>query len=45
MGSSGAIPKQFGKRFKEIGVTAEIGQVQKAILLGTARILRKVFKI
>ena len=27
VGSFGAIPKQFGNRLKEIGVTAEIGQV------------------
>ena len=36
--SLGAIPKQFGNRLKQIGVTAEIGQVQKT---ETARILRK----
>ena len=45
VGSLGAIPKQFGNRLQEIGVIAEIGQVQKPILLGTARILRKVLKI
>ena len=27
VGSLGSIPKQFGNRLKEIGVTAEIGQV------------------
>ena len=32
VGSLGAIPN----RLKEIGVTAEIGQVQKTVLLGTA---------
>ena len=36
--SLGAIPKQFGNRLKQIGVTAEIGQVQKTEM---ARILRK----
>ena len=45
VGSLGAIPKQFGNRLKEIGVTAEIGHVQKTVLLGTARILRKVLEI
>ena len=45
MASSGAIPKQFGNRLKEAGVIAEIGHVQKTALLGTARILRKVFEI
>ena len=32
MGSSGAIPKQFGNRLKQIGVTAEIGQVQNSFV-------------
>ena len=42
MGSFGAIPKQFGKRLKVIGITAEIGQVQKTVLLGMAKGSRKV---
>ena len=41
VGSLGTIPKQFGNRLKQIGVTAETAQV----LLGTARILRKVLEI
>ena len=41
VGSLGAIPNQFGNRSKETGITAEIRQVQKTVLLGTARILRK----
>ena len=45
VGSLGAIPKQLGNRLKEIGITAEIGQVQKIVLLGTARILRKALEI
>ena len=40
VGSLGAIPKQFGNRLKQIGITAETAQVQKTVLLGTARILR-----
>ena len=36
VGSSGAIPKQFGKRLKQIGITAATAQVQKTVLLGTA---------
>ena len=43
--SLGAIPKQFGKRLKQIGITAGTAQVQKTFLLGTARILRKVLGI
>ena len=43
--SLGAIPKQFGNRLKQIGIVALTAQVQKTILLGTARILRKVLEI
>ena len=45
VGSLGATPKQFGNRMKETGVTIEIGQVQKTVLLGTVRILTKVLEI
>ena len=45
VGSLGAIPKQFSNRLKETGITAKIGQVQKTVLLGTARILRKVLEV
>ena len=43
--ATGAIPKQFGNRLKDTGITGEIGQVQKTVLLGTAGILRKVLEI
>ena len=43
--SLGAIPKEFGNKLKETGITAEIGQFQKTVLLGTARILRKALKL
>ena len=45
VGSLGAIPKQCGNRLKQIGITTGTAQVQKTVLLGTARILRKVFEI
>ena len=45
VGSLGAIPKQFCNRLKQIGITVRIGQVQKTVLLGLARILRKVPEI
>ena len=45
VGSLGAIPKQFGNRLQQIGITAETAQVQKRVLLGTGRILRKVLQI
>ena len=42
----GTIPQQFGNRLKETSITADIGQVQKTVLLGTTRILiRKVLEI
>ena len=45
VGSLGTIPKQFGNRFKQIGITAGTTQVQKTVLLGMARILTKVLEI
>ena len=45
VGSLGAIPKQFGNRLKQIGITVGTAQVQKAVLLGAARISRKVLEI
>ena len=45
VGSLGAIPKQLGNRLKQIGITAGTGQVQKTVLLGSARILRKIYKM
>ena len=43
--SLSAIPKQFGNRLRQIGITAGTAQVQKTLLLGMARILRKVLEI
>ena len=45
VGCLGAIPKQFGNRLTQIGVTAETTQVQNTVLLGMVRILRKVLEI
>ena len=45
VGSLGAVPKQFGNRLKQIGITAGTTQIQKTVFLGTARILRKFLKI
>ena len=43
--SLGAIPKQFGNRLKQIGITSGTAHLQKTFVLGTARILRKVLEI
>ena len=45
VGSLGAIPKQFGNRLKQIGITVGNAQVLKTVLLGTVRIWRKVLEI
>ena len=45
VGSLGATPKQFGNRLKQVGNTAGRAQVQKTVLLGMTRILRKVLEI
>ena len=45
VGSLDAIPKWFGDRLKQIGITAGTVQVQKTVLLGMARILRKIIEI
>ena len=43
--SLGAIPKQFGNILKQIGIAVKTAQVQKTVLLGTLRILRKILEI
>ena len=45
VGSLGAIIKQFGNRLKKIGIKVGTAQIQKTVLLGTTRILRKVLEI
>ena len=45
VGSLGAIPKRFGNRLKQTGIAVGTAKVQKTVLLGTARILRKVLEI
>ena len=45
LGSLGSIFKQFGNRLKQIGVTVGAAQIQKTVLLGMARISRKVLEI
>ena len=43
--SLGAVPKQFCNRLEQIGITVRTAQIQKTVLLGTARKLRKVLEI
>ena len=41
----GTIPKALEKHLKEIGTSVRVELLQKAALLGTARILRKTLEI
>ena len=45
VGSLGAVTKQFGNRLKQICIMVGTAQVQRTVLLGTDRILRKVLGI
>ena len=42
VGALGTVTNNLGKHLKTIGITATVELLQKAALLGTARILRKV---
>ena len=42
VGSLGAIPKQFGNRLKQIGITAGTAQFQKTVLLRTGTGCRSI---
>ena len=44
VGALGAITNRFGKFMQEIGIDIRIKHVQKAALLGTARLLRLVLR-
>ena len=42
VGALGCISKSFSRLMDMLGITLSVGLVQKSVLLGTARILRKV---
>ena len=42
VGALGYISKGFSRWMDILGITLSVGMVQKSVLLGTARILRKV---
>ena len=42
IGALGTVPKRLVGSLKEIGVSTRVELIQKSVLLGTARILRKV---
>lgn len=45
IGALGTIPKDLEDRIKEIGISIKTAQIQMSVLLGTARMLRKVLEI
>ena len=44
VGALGAVSKKIGQYLEQIGIDIRIGLLQKTVLLGTARILRKVLE-
>ena len=45
IGALGTVPTMLESRIKEIGISIKTAQIQKTVLIGTARILRKVLEI
>ena len=45
IGVLGTIPARLKDNLKEIGIPLKASQIQKSVLLGTARILRKVLEV
>ena len=45
VGALGCISKSFSRWMDTLGTKLNVGMVQKSVLLGTARILRKVIDI
>ena len=44
-GAFGSISAEFDRWMGKLGITCNVGVMQKSALLGTARILRKVLKM
>ena len=45
IGTFGTVPKDLKKRLENIGIETKIDELQKSVLLNTARILRKVLEV
>ena len=45
IGALGSVIKEFDRWIEKLGITFNVGVVQKTALLGTARILRKVLEM
>ena len=44
-GALGTTPKKLKKRLEDIGIETRVTELQKTVILHSARILRKVFEI
>ena len=45
IGALGSVTKGFDRWIEKLGITSNVGVMQKTALLGTARILRKVLEM
>ena len=45
IGALGSVTKEFDRWIEKLGITLNVGVVQKTALLGTARILMKVLEM
>ena len=45
LGALGTVTRSLSNHIKEIGVKTQIKLIEKSVLLGTARVLRKVLEI
>ena len=45
IGALGSVTKEFDGWIEKLGITNNVGMMQKTALLGTARILRKVLEM
>ena len=45
IGTFGTVPKDLKKRLENIGIETKIDEIQKSVILNTARILRKVLEV
>ena len=41
----GTVPKKLKKRLESIGIETKVDELQKSVILNTARILRKVLEV
>ena len=45
IGALGSVTKEFNRWIEMLGITNSVGVMQKTVLFGTARILRKVLEM